>query len=76
MAKYEQSSRSLRATSCLMLTSFAGELALLVSLGSVRSRGLLGPGFYVAQVILFFLGPPTLAKLLVLRAQSGFFAKR
>jgi hypothetical protein len=74
-AKYEQPSRWLRVTSCLVLASFAGELALLVSLGSVRSRSLLGPGFYVAHVILFFLGPPALANLLVLRAQNGFFAK-
>ena len=75
IAKYEQPSRWLRVTSCLVLASFACELALLVSLGTVRSRSLLGPGFYVAHLILFFLGPPALANLLVLRTQNGFIAK-
>lgn len=42
------------------------ELALLASLGAVRSRGILGPGFYVAHLLLFFLGTPALANLLVL----------
>jgi hypothetical protein len=49
-----------------VLASFAIELSLLLSLGSVRARTVVGPGFYVGHVILFFLGPPALANVLVL----------
>ena len=49
-----------------VLASFAIELILLLTLGSVRARAVLGPGFYVGHVILFFLGPPALANVLVL----------
>jgi hypothetical protein len=72
IAKYEEPSRWLRVTSCLVLASFAGELALLVSLGSVRSRSLLGLRFYVAHVILFFLGPPALAISLFFEHRMDF----
>jgi hypothetical protein len=75
VVNFERPSRWLRFTSLLVLALFAAELALLVSLGSVRSRGLLGPSFYVAHVIFFFLGAPALANLLVLRPRRGFFAK-
>jgi hypothetical protein len=47
------------------------ELVLLITIGAVRSRGLLGPGFYVAHVIFFFLCPPALANVLVLRPKTG-----
>jgi hypothetical protein len=70
--KYERLSRWLRFTSCFFLGLFACELGLLVTLGSVRSRGLLGPGFYVAHLAFFFMGPPALANLLVLRPRPGF----
>ena len=75
VAKFERLSRWLRFFSSFVLASFAAELALLVSLGSVRSRSLLGPGFYVAHIILFFIGTPALANLLVLRPRNGFFAE-
>ncbi len=61
VGKFERPSRWLRFFSSFVLASFAAELALLVSLGSVRSRSLLGPGFYVAHVILFLIGTPALA---------------
>jgi hypothetical protein len=64
-----------RLTSWCVLAVFAAELFLLVTMGSVRSRGLLGPGFYVAHLVLFFLGPPALANLLVLRSHRGIMAK-
>jgi len=75
LLKLERASRWLRFASWLVITSFTAELALLVTLGSVRSRGLLGRGFYVAHLVLFFLGPPALANLLVLRPRRGFFAR-
>ena len=75
VAKFERPSPWLRFFSSFVLAAFAAELALLVSLGSVRSRSLLVPGFYVAHAILFFIGTPALANLLVLRPRNGFFAK-
>jgi hypothetical protein len=71
LSKFERPSRWLRVASRIVLVSFAAELILLITQGSVRSRGLLGPGFYVAHVVLFFLGPPALANLLVLRPRPG-----
>ena len=43
-------------------------------LGAVRSRAILGPGFYVVHLILFFISVPSLANLLVLRQRRGFVA--
>ncbi len=64
--KSERVSRFLHFASYVVLVFFAGEIILLVTMGAVRSRGLLGPGFYVAHVLFFFLGPPALANSLVL----------
>lgn len=67
-------SRALRIASYIALTLFAIELLLLLSLGSVRSRALLGPGFFVAHLLIFFAGVPALANVLVLRSNRGVFA--
>jgi len=75
ITKFERTSRWLRVVSWTVLGVFAAELILLATMGSVRSRGLLGPGFYIAHLILFFLGPPALANLLVLRSLPGITAK-
>jgi hypothetical protein len=71
----ERPSRWLRFASWLVLGLFAFELLLLVTKGPVRSRGLFGPGFYIVHLALFFLGPPALANLLVLRRSRGFFVE-
>jgi hypothetical protein len=68
-------SRALRIASYIVLPLFAIELLLLLALGSLRSRALLGPGFYVAHLLLFFAGPAALANILVLRSGRGAFAK-
>ncbi len=68
-------SRWLRFASRIVLVLFSVELLLLITLGAVRSRGLLGPGFYVAHVFFFFFGTPALANLLVLRPRRGFSSK-
>jgi len=73
--KLEGTSRWLRTVSLIILVLFAAELILLVTLGPVRSRGLLGPGFYAAHIIFFSLGTPALANLLVLRPRRGVLAK-
>jgi hypothetical protein len=73
VAKLKQISQFLRIVSTLILGLFAVELVLLVTLGAVRSRGLLGPSFYVVHIGLFFLGTPALANLLILRRNSEPF---
>jgi hypothetical protein len=75
LLKFERPSRWLRMVSRIVMAMFAAELIMLVTLGPVRSRGLLGPGFYVAHLIFFFLGTPALANLLVLRPRRGVLAK-
>jgi hypothetical protein len=59
--------RAMWLVSVLVLIAFAIEVTLLVTVGSVHSRALIGPMFYVAHVALFFLGTPALANVLVLR---------
>jgi hypothetical protein len=67
--------RWLRLTSLLIVILFAIELVLLMSLGAVRSRGVLGPSFYIVHIVLFFVGPPALANLLVLPRRTGVSAE-
>jgi len=63
--------RAMWRGSVLVLIAFAIEVTLLATAGAVRSRTLLGPMFYVAHSLLFFLGTPALANLLVLRQPRG-----
>jgi hypothetical protein len=63
------------AGSLVVLGLFLVELMLLFTFGTVRSRAVLGPGFYVAHSALFFLCTPALANVLVLR-EGGWFARR
>jgi hypothetical protein len=58
--------------SAVVLLVFGVEIILLVTLGAVRSRALIGPVFYLMHVVLFFLGTPALANLLVLKRPAGF----
>ena len=50
-----------------VLILFVIEVALLIAIGAVPSREILGPAFYVAHVVVFFAGPPALANVLILR---------
>jgi len=59
----------------MVLAAFAVEVGLLATLGAVRSRAAVGPGFYVAHSVLFFLGTPALAQVLVLRRRPGIPGK-
>lgn len=60
-------SRLMWHVSVAVLIAFGAEILLLSTLGAIRARGLLGPGFYVGHVVLFFLGTPALANVLLLR---------
>ena len=65
----------LRITSYAVLSLFTVEILFLITIGAVRSRGLLGPGFYVAHVVFFFLSPPALANVLVLQQKRRILNK-
>ena len=65
--------RAVWIVSVAVLCLVAAELVLLVTIGAIRSRAIIGPGFYVAHVALFFLGAPALANLLILRNPRGRF---
>jgi hypothetical protein len=70
IAKYVVHTETLRramcAVSAVVLAAIAIEITLLATLGAVASRAAIGPAFYVAHVIGFFLGTPALANMLVL----------
>jgi hypothetical protein len=75
IARFDRTALWCRNVSFLVLALFGIEVVLLISLGAVRSRGILGPGFYVAHLFFFFLCTPALANLLVLRRHGGSRAK-
>jgi hypothetical protein len=68
--RFEGLRRWLYAASVVILAGLLSEVVLLITLGAVRSRGVIGPAFYVVHVILFFLGTPALANILLLRKRA------
>ncbi len=74
VSKSAMLSRWLRMASYAVLGLFAVEILLLVTIAPVRARGLIGPGFYVAHLVFFFLCPPGLANVLVLRPRRGILS--
>ena len=56
----------------ILLFAFSAEVLLLATLGAVGSRTFVGPAFYVAHVVFFFLGTPALANVLLLRTPAPF----
>ena len=71
VSKFARPSLYLRLASYGVLSLFAVEIVLLITLGAARSQGILGPAFYVAHFALFFLCTPALANVLVLRPARG-----
>jgi hypothetical protein len=61
--------------SYIVLGLLAAEIILLAKFGAVRSRGLVGPSFAVAHAIVYLLGTPALANLLVFRGVSKATAR-
>ena len=68
-------SRLMRRASYVLLALFCVEVVLLETIGAVRSRGMLGPGFYIAHLIFFFLCTPALANILVLQGRRTTVSK-
>jgi len=69
--RFEALRRWLYTASVVILGGFLMEVVLLSTLGAVRSRGIIGPAFYLAHVIFFFLGTPALANVLLLRKRAA-----
>jgi hypothetical protein len=68
--RFESLRRLLYAVSLILLAGFLAEVVLLVTIGAVGSRAVVGPAFYVAHVIFFLLGTPALANVLLLRKRG------
>lgn len=54
--------------SCIVL-----EVVLLVTIGAVHSQRIVGSLFYTVHLALFFLGPPALANVMLLRQRTAPF---
>jgi hypothetical protein len=67
VVRLETVSRLMWHVSAAVLIAFSAEVLLLVTLGAVRARGLIGPAFYAGHIVLFLLGTPALANVLLLR---------
>ncbi|HEY2466763.1 MAG TPA: hypothetical protein VGI45_02825 [Terracidiphilus sp.] len=63
----------LRVASRIVLVLLVAEFTLVVFIGAVRSRAVLGPGFYVVHLALFFVCTPALANLLVFRHRARWY---
>jgi len=61
--------------STFILGIFLLEILLLATPGIVRSRAVVGPAFSVVHGLLFFLAPPALGNVLVLRGRKSFIGK-
>jgi len=61
--------------SYVVFALLAAELILLMLFGALRSRALVGPIFVVTHAIVFYLGTPALANLLILRRISSATAR-
>ena len=68
--RFESLRRWLYAASLVLLAGFLAEVVLHATLGAVGSRAVVGPAFYVAHVVFFFLGTPALANVLLLRKRG------
>lgn len=67
VGRFDRVSRVLWWLSIAVLLWCGVEVSILGTVGAVRARTLLGPGFYVAHLIVFLLGTPALANVLLLR---------
>ena len=71
VARFRWATTLLRPASYVVLGLFAVEIALLVTLGAVQSRALIGPVFVTGHAFVFFLGTPALANVILLRKPAG-----
>ena len=69
VVRFDTVSRWMWWASAVVLIGFAVEVLLLVTLGAVRVRTIIGPVFYLAHLLVFVLGTPALANVLILRSR-------
>jgi hypothetical protein len=65
--------RLLWVVSVGVLSLFAVEILLLVTIGAIHSRESIGPVFYPAHLAVFCMGTPALANVLILRNPRSTF---
>jgi hypothetical protein len=75
VAKSEGWSRAFRLVSFVVLAMVVLEFVLLAIFGAVRLNVVTGGLYYDAHVLLFFLGTPALANVLILRARGDRVSK-
>src|SRR4051812_1492506 len=71
VARFRWTITLLRPASYVVLGLFAVEIAFLATLGAIQSRALIGPLFSTGHAIVFLLGTPALANILLLRKPAG-----
>jgi hypothetical protein len=71
VARFRWAITLLTPASYVVLGLFAVEIALLATLGAIQSRTLIGPVFFTGHTIVFFLGTPALANVIMLRKPAG-----
>jgi hypothetical protein len=69
--KYGWISTVFKPASYLVLALLGFELLLLCLFGAVQSRHMIGPLFEGIRIVVFFLGPPALANLMLIRPSVG-----
>lgn len=75
VVRFDRIRRWLWWVSVFVLAGFVTEVLLLATNGATGARMKFGPGFYAAHVLLFFVGTPALANVLMLRKGSGLIGR-
>jgi hypothetical protein len=70
IARFETPSRWLRRASFIIVGLITLEFVLVLTVGAVKSRQLIGPGYYIVHLVGFFLGMPALANILLLSQRT------
>ena len=69
VTRFDTVSHWLCWASFAVLIAFGIEVLLLLTLGAVRARAVIGPAFYLGHLAVFVLGTPALANVLILRSR-------
>lgn len=75
VASHERAGTAFVRASLVILGLIGAEFAVLASVGAVRARAAMGPGFSTVHLALFVLGTPALANVLALRVAPGRSAR-
>jgi hypothetical protein len=67
VVRFQWIAKLAKRASYIVFALLVVEVILLLTLGAIQSRRLIGPVFSVCHLALFFLGTPALANVLILR---------